>query len=221
MTCKHLNNQNLAAYVLGEISDQEAKSIQEHLSNCPDCRSRVDEWYDLVSVNDFQKPSEATRRQVFAKTIEQNQKRRRESKKIRTGVSVAVVLSILLTILPLLNTEKQMADPVSSPSFIHNPETAFYTSATSAHSDLRGYMWVNDHTEEMYIFVEGMTKDSPRAEVHTKEHNVLRLGRMVSDKQTGRLYRRKSISDPPEFLVVKSGEGEYVKILPLTFSKQR
>lgn len=44
----HWDDMDLMAYADGELSDGTRRDIRAHLTTCPDCRARLDQWDDLI-----------------------------------------------------------------------------------------------------------------------------------------------------------------------------
>ncbi|MGY4691267.1 hypothetical protein [Salibacterium sp. K-3] len=175
------------------------------------------EWNHLLedSEKDWRKPSENVKHTIFQKTI--SRKCGSTDKKRRGGtVLAAAILCIATALPPLLNTEQENSIPgTSTLSFLHEPGTNLYTSTSAVGTGSRGYVWVNDVSGEVYVFVENLNKDNPEAQVHTQNNEVISIGSMNAKEQGGQVYSHKEVSDEPEYLVVKSIDENDVEIFPL------
>ncbi|WP_026701300.1 anti-sigma factor family protein [Salibacterium aidingense] len=222
MTCDRYNDQELADYVLGELPEREKPALQDHISSCRECRKRVEEWNSLLDQSgaSFQLPSAETKERIMERTVRQDKRHTKtpifQNKGAAAGA--AAVLAFVLLLLPLFQVNQQGSEPeTASPSFIHEPETTLYTATSPVYSDTEGYVWINNRTGELYIFVDGIHNDEPEAELHTQKENIVNVGSMEAEEHAGHVYRQQAIADKPKYLVVKSRKHQDVRIYSLQF----
>jgi len=66
----HPKREEWVPYLFGEAKSEVRQELQQHLQNCPDCRSEIENWKrSLRRLDAWQLPKTARRREAFAPTF--------------------------------------------------------------------------------------------------------------------------------------------------------
>lgn len=184
MTRKHIDETMMVDYVLGNLASEEEDLVKEHISSCSTCAKEYYSWQHLLDRPKGINPTPGLKRRIdeglesglkrrVNEEVERRKKvrfYRRDVRKKQIFVYASIAAFILLTI-GLVN----MTNPSSStnsvqPEYImaqHEqvPETAFVegreanqlnTLPVTSRNDVRGEIWLNDKTNELFLRVDGL-----------------------------------------------------------------
>ena len=118
---KHLSDSEIQAYIDGELSPRQANRVEQHLQQCPDCATRVEEqrariqlvrsaWGSLFcpEIKPFRFPTQNTR--VNVKTASASSLNRNRWLRIASSVAAVMVLVLAIALVIRQNTMGEITD---------------------------------------------------------------------------------------------------------------
>ena len=166
----HILEETIVDYLLGNISGEKRKHLDEHLNSCAICRNELESWNLVMNENKEIKPSESLNKRIVESIgSEPFQKERKRNQKILYLVSSAAAILIFCIGLLQLNQQKPVADGINN-EFItteeeHIPDQLFMNSPdtnrlniipVTMDRNVKGNVWLNEVTNEMILQVDGL-----------------------------------------------------------------
>lgn len=154
-------------YILGNMDDREKSLFENHLKTCQHCEQQYYQWAELLGTKEENEENEVEgappaliKRRVLVSIIKDKWLRPIFSKNI---FGVAAVCGML--IFAFMLGRISIGGTVQPRPFQINPTQSFsqvsyapttYQVVPVNHQNLKGYMWVNKSTNELYLFVDGL-----------------------------------------------------------------
>ncbi|SDJ05046.1 anti-sigma factor [Alteribacillus bidgolensis] len=158
-------------FIMGNLSEPKAYRLQQHMDRCKNCQDRYGQWQEIV--DNKQKtaaPSPMLKKRIdkSVDSLPQRKKKKRPAVLASAMIaSIAIIilligsgLSTLLTPSQEHNIVKQNED-IEYNEIINDPQTSEFEvlPTINTHQDqIKGNIWINDRTNEMFMEVEGLTE---------------------------------------------------------------
>lgn len=163
---KHINEQKLIDYILGNNSTKEQNQIQHHINNCTKCITNLEKWQRILTVKDGEKalPTPWAKEEVWKK-MNAIDKKFSWTSRLGLGIGSLSLFSILILSVFLLKHTPE--DPIHVTQnedkqielFVNKPDTQQLNIIPVSHEKpLNGNLWVNNLTEQMLLEVDGFTQ---------------------------------------------------------------
>jgi len=170
---KHVAEQKLIDFTLGQLNELESNVVKLHMEQCPRCHERMNHWAKIVSVETNLATFTLDKKEDVWKKIQQNieGKKKRQSNMFLKLCSVAAsaVLLIGLANLYSINNKLTMEDLQEQPAttFLENPDTRqFNIVPISQRDNINGGIWINNVTKELLIEINGL------ANLESQDHQL-------------------------------------------------
>lgn len=174
MTKKHIPEERLVDYILGNTSTKDKRSIDHHLKHCRECALTFKYWQDTLQEETLEKPSTILRERIWQSI--QKKKRDKFYKKrplVYAGASMLAITAIIMSLIAYKGSIDQLsffgADDASTYQVVHNKEInesdirltndtkrLDVIPYTTDFPNVTGNMWVNDKNKEVLLRVEGL-----------------------------------------------------------------
>lgn len=167
---RHIPEELLVDYALGNLSVEMMESINHHLNYCPYCTEELKSWKKLLNNNEEITPSETLNNRILNSSNPNpiNEQKRRNRKIIYAAISAAAFLFICLSLFQI-NQQQPVAelseneyitarhDLIPEQHFMNNPSTnRLDVVPVTMDRNIKGDVWLNEVTNELYLQVEGL-----------------------------------------------------------------
>ncbi|WP_062353592.1 hypothetical protein [Bacillus kwashiorkori] len=172
-TFRHLTDEQLIDYSLGNLPKFDSHKVQEHLQDCKTCQEKWREWQQVLNVEGKGDGylNDELREQIW-QSVEKRQNRKWQfSIRGVWQLSVAVVVCFFIIAFVFLNDLKDSDrkllithnDEIQATNFLKKPNTEQLHIIPVQHSmqsdpPLQGNIWINDATRELLLEVDGLVE---------------------------------------------------------------
>ena len=125
MTKKHIPEEKLIDYILGNASIKEKRSIGHHLKHCRECGLTFKYWQDTLQEETLEKQSTSLRERIWQSI--QKKKRDKFYKKrplVYAGASILAITAIIMSLIAYKGSIDQLsffgADDASTYQVVYN-----------------------------------------------------------------------------------------------------
>ncbi len=168
--------QEIVDVALGRKSADIQLLFQQHRQTCPRCEELFDQWIGLLENRAVRLVAPSSRLKANMKiSFLRHRLRsafRRRRKTVLAAVSAAAFAGLVLFTLASFHQTggtvafsgvpsdgealAKQSELMTRMAFLVQPETHHYTVAANAPSAVKGYIWVNDASNEMLMLVDGL-----------------------------------------------------------------
>ena len=204
-------------YIQGHLDYKQQKDLKNHLDECDECRKVYHSWVDLFqSIDDKETPSPKVKKRIMKK-IHKYPTHKKWFGSIKPAyifVSACVALITLFigyTINPKneLHVNDNQTSPIitnhnQTPPFMVKEETDVYEVVPVLNQNVKGYVWINNRSNEMLLLVDGLRPirvNDYQAWVKTT-NELKNAGIMKVKGQTGQLYFQDGVINQLEQIMV-------------------
>lgn len=197
-------DESIVDFVLANVNLEQQIDIQTHLNECENCQVRYHMWTDSLQVQDQQfdsdrvVPSESLKDRVM-RSVAKPSWQFFSWPKLRIPVGFLAAVCLFLALVPLLKPEQGVIhkDPLAEAEqlmtgtpFVLDSETEHYEVMPVSHHRMKGYVWVNNNKNEMFLVVEGLLplqENDYQAWLRMHEHH-LNAGLLTINNDIAHLY---------------------------------
>ncbi|MCU9612866.1 anti-sigma factor [Caldibacillus lycopersici] len=165
---KHIDEPFIIDYLLGKLDVDRQSQLILHIKECEQCANRLQQWQSIINVeSNVQKvPSDQLKEKIWMQ-LQEKSAPRRESKNRKIIFTISSVAAILLLFLGLYaNKQPQHKsyeiahnDEIENIDFQHYPDTKQWNIVPVSNSNpVHGNIWINHHTQELLVEVEGLVQ---------------------------------------------------------------
>lgn len=167
MTDRHHNcfsESELFDYLLGKVNQEKALTIQSHIRQCAVCRDEVDQWKELLNPVQLEQPipSKGFKWRLTTQYVLKHFLMPR----LKKPVAAATFLAAFLFFIWLghkysdFNSNsiqfKTEEKPFKELAIVQDPHTVQYEVIPTLAREVKGYLWVNHDSKEIFLLVEGL-----------------------------------------------------------------
>jgi hypothetical protein len=167
MTDKHHNcysESELFDYLLGKVNQEKAHVIQSHILQCETCRNDIDQWKQLLNPVQIEQPipSKRFKRRLTTQYVIKHFLKPRLTKPVAAAFFLAAFLFFIWFGFQFsdLNSHpvqfKAEEKPFKELAIVQDPQTVQYEVIPTFARDVKGYLWVNHDSKEIFLLVEGL-----------------------------------------------------------------
>lgn len=168
MKSKHIPEEQLVDYLLGNIGEWDAKQIKAHLNHCKKCQNLLSDWQFLLRQDHKQfQPSQSMKDRIQHSIIQVEEKSFKRRTVIgKPGLLFATIACVFLIFYSVhsyyqdINTrnyeiaENDEIPPETIQSAPHTQQIK--VTPVSEFNQINGYVWVNRNRNEMLLEVDGL-----------------------------------------------------------------
>jgi anti-sigma-K factor RskA len=197
-------------YLLEKIDTEKCNAIKEHILECEDCYAKVKEWNILLINDPATQPSKAFKKRLKAEVIGRKNKR----KFYFPGIVFASCIVILMASIMLSPLNNQVNETAyvhqhfnqTAQDIIANPDAQkFHIKQVKNQQNIIGNVWVDNHANEMFMEVEGITPINERDYQIWLVHSNNTLDSEILRIQNGKVY-----------LYYKGPQGKNIKLIKVS-----
>ncbi len=169
MCMRHVPEEQLVDFALGNISKEKREAVEKHINNCDYCRQEFHTWNRLLTKNDdLQSSIRLNERVMDAIDVRSDRKKRKVNRKVTYFVASAAIILIGLGLFQSQQPQpiaQYSADEYITSRHEHIPEQPFMSDpATSRlnvvpvtmNRNISGDVWLNEVTNELILQVDGL-----------------------------------------------------------------
>lgn len=168
MKSKHIPEEQLVDYLLGNIGEWDAKQIKAHLNHCKKCQYLLSDWQFLLRQDHKQfQPSQSMKDRIQHSIIQVEEKSFKRRTVIgKPGLLFATIACVFLIFYSVhsyyqdINTrnyEIAENDEIPPETIQGAPHTQqIKVTPVSEFNQINGYVWVNRNRNEMLLEVDGL-----------------------------------------------------------------
>ncbi|MBC5636588.1 anti-sigma factor [Ornithinibacillus sp. BX22] len=167
---KHIPEEFMIDYVLGNLSNEKRQSMDEHIYRCSHCQEELTSWKLLLSNNQKVTPSESLNKRIKNTIhIKGHFKPKIGNRKAFYFIAGAAALFIICLGLLQITQQQPIADSsdqeyltaqydlIPEQPFMNNPATnQLDIIPVTMDQNITGNIWLNEVTNELYLQVEGL-----------------------------------------------------------------
>ncbi|MED4851607.1 anti-sigma factor [Caldifermentibacillus hisashii] len=168
MKSKHIPEEQLVDYLLGNIGEWDAKQIKAHLNHCKKCQYLLSDWQFLLSQDHKQfQPSQSMKDRIQHSINQMEGKSFKRRTVIgKPGLLFATIACVFLIFYSVhsyyqdtntRNYEIAENDEIPPETIQSAPHTQqIKVTPVSEFNQINGYVWVNRNRNEMLLEVDGL-----------------------------------------------------------------
>jgi len=163
---KHLREEIIVDFALGNLIQEEERTVLQHIEDCPICKRKLEDWQVVLSTDKAKEDPHAHLKERIRRSFTEQ---RRGTSFFRPKVGYALIagfatLFITLSMLALTNSRDEpmrLGDYAEreTEEFRSRPDTKhLHIIPVSSDQGVSGNLWVNQVTNEMLLEVQGLTE---------------------------------------------------------------
>jgi hypothetical protein len=169
MTDRHHNcfsESELFDYLLGKVNQEKALMIQSHIRQCEACLKEVDQWKELLNPVQIEQliPSKRFKRRLTTQYVIKHFLMPRLTKPVAAVSFLAAFLIFIwfgfkfsdFNSHPIQIQFKAEEKPFKELAIVQDPHTVQYEVIPTFAREVKGYLWVNHDSKEIFLLVEGL-----------------------------------------------------------------
>lgn len=164
MKDKHIPEEKIIDYALGNIAQNNIHDLEEHIQSCPKCRESLNNWQGIFDEEIAEKPSADLDEKIWSRVVNQTTPVRKNRKPLifTIGSAAAIILLAIGLIYyrqSITPAPYQVAhnEEINTDEILFTPETRqMEVIPVADFNDVQGNLWVNDTRKEMLLEVDGL-----------------------------------------------------------------
>jgi anti-sigma-K factor RskA len=151
-------------FAQGRLTEGKRHAYREHLGECERCASLVAEWRTILGEKDTRLvPPPRVKRRLLRRyrlmaALAFVSRSFRPAFAIPAAIAVASLL-LAVTMVPEATQDQQLREELfNQNAMVNHPQTIMHQVVPVASTPIKGYVWTNDESNEMFILTEGLEK---------------------------------------------------------------
>ncbi len=226
MTIKHIPEEKLVDYLLGNLEQSEEEMVKNHLLHCVECYRNLHQWQIILSEAERVPPSKHLKERIWNSIIKRRMKKKRTwpLPVISLAAMLCLFIGISLMIAKVKNTVPvAVNDQIRAEQLQQNPHTKQLNivPASAYYNSINGNIWINDQTKELFLEVNGLrqltnqdyqvwiiyTDDEIHGALLTIENGASRL--FIQNENVPDLKMLKASIEPKGGSIVQTGPDTF------------
>ncbi|GAA4725012.1 anti-sigma factor domain-containing protein [Brevibacillus fulvus] len=164
----HWREEDVVRFVLGQMTGPESSLFSGHLPDCETCAAVCKQWESLLQENTSEPgPSPELKDRLLASIAAEHRKAERSGwarrfwrKPFYPAASFGLMLILLVaaTVYSPAPVQQDRGERESwqGGKIVNDPRTVLHLAVTTPPNQAKGYVWVNDDSEEILFLAEGL-----------------------------------------------------------------